>query len=86
MIKIESASEERLQEIEAWEIWEKEPTSFGHFYEKGESFYFLEGLADITDQYGNIFRVRAGDLVTIDKGSNTTWVVREKVKKHFLFF
>lgn len=86
MIKIEKPSNERLEEIKTWDIWKKEPSEFSHYYEENECFYFLQGQADIADKHGNITHVNKGDLVTIDKGEDTVWTVRETVRKHFLFF
>lgn len=86
MIKVERPSEERLQEIKTWDIWEKEPSEFPHYYEESEYFYFLQGQAEIADKNGKITHVKKGDLVTIDKGEDTFWTVRETVRKHFLFF
>lgn len=86
MIKIEIPSDSRIEEVQEWDVWEKEPTAFEHFYEKNESFYFLQGEAEITDQHGRLHCIKKGDFVTIDKGADTTWVVKEKVKKHFMFF
>lgn len=86
MIKIEKPTENRLAEINKWDVWEKEPCVFDHHYDKNEHFYFLEGEAEISDQSGKTVVVNAGDLVTISQGADTTWKVIEKVRKHFLFF
>ncbi|MCZ2721920.1 cupin domain-containing protein [Marinomonas sp. 15G1-11] len=84
MIKIESVS--TLEKIKEWEIWEKEPVTYSHFYDKNESFYFLQGLAEITVKDGQTYTIKKGDFVTIDAGTDTTWVIKETVRKHFLFF
>jgi uncharacterized protein len=86
MIKVEKPSVEKLEEIKQWKIWEKDPTKFNHHYNESEYFYFLQGKAEISDQHGNTTQVNSGDLVTIEKGADTTWTIHETVRKHFLFF
>ncbi|MEL0614260.1 cupin domain-containing protein [Marinomonas arenicola] len=86
MLKIESIINKDLEKVTKWEIWEKEPTTYSHYYDKNESFYFLQGVAEITIKDGETFKIVKGDFVTIDSGTETTWVIKEKVRKHFLFF
>ncbi|MEL0638602.1 MULTISPECIES: cupin domain-containing protein [Marinomonas] len=86
MIKIEEPTVLQLEEVKAWEIWEKEPITYSHYYDKNESFYFLQGVAEIELKDGDTYTVKAGDFVTISAGSQTTWVIKETVRKHFLFF
>ncbi|MEL0638604.1 MULTISPECIES: cupin domain-containing protein [Marinomonas] len=86
MIKIEKPTPLQLEKAQSWEIWEKEPISYSHYYDKNESFYFLQGVAEIELKGGDTYTVKAGDFVTIDAGDQTNWVIKETVRKHFLFF
>ena len=86
MIKVEKPTVLQLEDVKSWEVWEKEPVTFSHYYDKNESFYFLQGVAEIELEGGDTYRVTEGDFVTISAGSKTTWVIKETVRKHFLFF
>ncbi len=84
MIKVESVCD--LEKVKEWEVWEKEPITYSHYYDKNESFYFLQGVAEITVENGDTYIIKKDDFVTIDAGTQTTWVIKETVRKHFLFF
>ena len=84
MIKVESVCD--LEKVKKWEVWEKEPITYSHYYDKNESFYFLQGVAEITVENGDTYIIKKDDFVTIDAGTQTTWVIKETVRKHFLFF
>mmetsp|Transcript_43041 Transcript_43041/g.138367 ORF Transcript_43041/g.138367 Transcript_43041/m.138367 type:complete len:187 (+) Transcript_43041:56-616(+) len=75
--------------ISAWNIWEKEVSTFEWFFAGTEITYVLEGEATVTpngDWSGcQAVSFRAGDLVTFPAGMTATWVIKAPIKKHLSF-
>ena len=49
--------------IKSWPIWECEPSKFQWNYDDKEICLIIEGQAKISTQNGNIYVIKAGDLV-----------------------
>ena len=85
-VKIEKLSKEELEKrgIFSWPIWEKEPSRFDWYYDSQEQCYFLEGDVTVQTEDGQ-YHIQAGDFVTFPQGLKCTWIVNQKVKKHYNF-
>ncbi len=85
-VKIQKLSKEELEEmgVFSWPVWEKEPSEFDWYYDTQEQCYFLEGDVIVKTSQGN-YHIQAGDFVTFPQGLSCTWVVKEKVRKHYNF-
>ena len=69
--------------IKSWPIWECEPSKFPWNYDDNEIYLILEGLAKISTQNGDIYLIKAGDLVEFPAGLNSEWEVIKSIKKHY---
>ncbi len=85
-VKIEKLSQQELEKrgVFSWPVWEKEPSRFDWYYDTQEQCYFLEGDVTVKTANGD-YHIKAGDFVTFPQGLACTWVVKEKVKKHYNF-
>lgn len=86
MITVEKPSQEKLKDLQvtSWPIWECNPSTFDWHYDDQETCYILQGkvtvqAADQTVTFG------PGDLVVFPKGLACTWIVHERVRKHYRF-
>ncbi len=86
-VSIERPSEEKLKELGVfnWPIWEKEVSEFDWYYSESETFYVLEGEAEVELEDGEKVRFGSGDLVTFEKGVKCRWKVLKPIKKHYHF-
>lgn len=88
MVKFEkrTPTEEELKElgVKKWGIWTKEVSTFDWEYDTKETFYVLEGEADIISGDEKI-SFEPGDLVTCHAGVQCVWNVKKPVKKHYYF-
>lgn len=87
-IQIEHQPEpQRLQELGVtdWSIWTKEVSEFPWTYDAEETCYFLEGDVVVTLEDGRAVSMGAGDLVTFPKGMSCHWLIKQAVKKHYVF-
>ena len=84
-IKIESPSEEKLEElgVKSWPIWEKEVSEFDWHYDSKEVCYLLQGEVEIKTEEDETVEIKAGDLVTFPEGMDCVWNVKKDVKKHY---
>ena len=69
--------------IKSWPIWECEPSKFQWHYDDKEICLVIEGQANIITQEGEIYKIRAGDLVELPAGLNCEWQVIKSIKKHY---
>ena len=66
--------------IKSWPIWECEPSKFQWNYDDKEIFLIIEGHAKISTQHGDIYVIKAGDLVEFPAGLFCEWQVTKSVK------
>ena len=69
--------------IKSWPIWECEPSTFNWQYDEKEICLILEGEASIATMDKDIFKIKAGDLVTFPKGLNCMWNITKTIRKHY---
>ena len=69
--------------IKSWPIWECEPRKFQWYYKDKEICLITAGQATISTQKGNIYEIKAGDLVEFPAGLNCEWEVTKSIKKHY---
>ena len=88
MVKFEKKipTKEELNElgVNEWGIWTKEVSEFPWEYDSKETFFVLEGEAEI-DSEGEKISFGPGDLVTCHSGLKCTWKVKKPIKKHYRF-
>ena len=90
MVKFEkkSISSDEAEEmgIKSWGTWESPPPpGFDWTYNDKETFYVLEGEAEI-DSEGDKLSFGPGDLVTVyPETGSCYWTVKKKIKKHYKF-
>ena len=68
--------------IKSWPIWECEPSKFKWNYDDKEICLIIEGQAKISTQNGEIYVIKAGDLVEFPAGLNCEWEITKSIKKH----
>lgn len=85
-VKVEKPTKEKLRELgmDAWPIWECEPSTFDWSYNTPEICYILEGKARVKTRSGKVEFGR-GDLVSFPEGLDCTWTVVERVRKKYSF-
>ena len=66
-----------------WPIWECEPSKFNWHYDDKEVCLVIEGQANIRTIKGEIYIIKAGDLVKFPKGLDCEWEVTKSIKKHY---
>ena len=85
-IIIEKPNAEKLKQLDvaSWGIWECDASTFEWHYDDKETCYILEGKVTVktADQEVNLEK---GDLAIFPKDLDCTWIVHEKVKKHYRF-
>ena len=77
-------AELRARGIEAWPIWECEPSTFDWHYDQQEQCYILEGEVTVKTAAGEVV-INPGDFVTFPKGLDCQWTVKKPVRKHYSF-
>lgn len=58
-----------------------EPSTFKYHFEGDESWYVLKGHVTITLEDGQQVDMKAGDVISIKGGRDSTWTVHEKFEK-----
>ena len=71
--------------IKSWPIWECEPSKFQWDYHDKEICLIIEGQAKISTENGDIYFIKAGDLVEFPAKFCCEWEVNKNIKKHYLF-
>jgi uncharacterized cupin superfamily protein len=86
-IKITTPSKEQITslDIDKWEPWECEPTTFDWQYDEEEWAYVFEGKVKVKPEQGSEVEIKKGDLVIFPKGLKCTWTVIETIKKVYTF-
>ena len=87
MVKFEKKlTKEELQQlgVESWDVWTKEVSDFDWEYDEKETFYVLEGEAEIESDDEKI-TFSSGDLVTCYPGTKCVWHVKKPIKKRYKF-
>jgi hypothetical protein len=88
MVKFEKSqpSKKVLEQlgIDHWGIWTKEISEFSWEYDEKETFYVLEGEAEVSSGEDTI-SFQPGDLVTCHAGVKCTWKIRKPIKKRYYF-
>ncbi len=79
-------NEEKLEKMRVnnWGIWEKEVSEFPWEYDEQETFYVLEGQAEITSGTEKI-TFGKGDLVICHSGVKCNWKITSPIKKRYHF-
>ena len=70
--------------IDSWGIWTKEVSEFPWEYSDKETFYVLEGEAEVSSG-DQTLRFGPGDLVTCHSGVECTWKISKPIKKRYHF-
>ena len=78
-------NEFKEKEIQKWQIWTCEVSTFPWEYADKESCYILEGNVDVELENGEKLPIGPGDFVIFPKGLKCTWHVQKAIKKHFIF-
>ena len=78
---------QQLKEMEdkgvmSWSIWEKEVSRFDAFYDETEQCFLLEGKVVVETKDGSV-TFGKGDFVTLPKGLECVWDIKEPVRKHY---
>ncbi|MBU0711577.1 cupin domain-containing protein [bacterium] len=83
---VEKPTDEKLKQLDvsSWGIWECEPSTFEWHYDDRETCYLLEGKVTVKTKDQEI-HLEKGDLGIFSKDLDCTWIVHEKVKKHYRF-
>ena len=84
-VKIKKPTEKEKKKAENWPIWEKEVSEFPWEYDEKETCLILEGDVEVTNEEGEKFRFKAGDLVEFPQGMKCTWKINKAVRKHYNF-
>ena len=79
-----SAAELETLGVKNWGIWKKEVSEFPWEYDSKETFFVLEGEAEIVSE-GEKVSFGPGDLVTCHSGVQCTWKITKPIKKHYRF-
>ncbi|MNR37864.1 Cupin domain protein [compost metagenome] len=58
-----------------------EPSTFKYRFEGDESWYVIKGSVTIILEDGEQVEMKAGDVISIKGGRNSTWTVHEKFEK-----
>jgi len=66
--------------IKSWPTWECEPSKFQWNYDDKEICLIIEGQAKISTQNGDIYVIKAGDLVEFPAGLNCEWEITKSIK------
>ncbi len=69
--------------IKRWPIWECKPKKFKWNYDVEEVCLIIEGQATITTPKGEIYIIKAGDLVEFPAGLYCEWEITKSIKKHY---
>ena len=69
--------------IKSWPIWECEPSKFEWNYDDKEICLIIEGQAKISTKNGDIYFIKAGDLVEFPAGLYCEWEITKSIKKHY---
>ena len=69
--------------IKSWPILECEPCKFQWNYDDKEICLIIEGQAKISTQNGDIYLIKAGDLVEFPAGLYCEWEITKSIKKHY---
>ena len=69
--------------IKSWPVWECEPSKFEWNYDDKEICLIIEGRATISTKEGDIYKIKAGDLVEFPAGLYCEWEVIKSIKKHY---
>lgn len=85
-IEVRKPTEKELEEmnVDAWPIWECDPSTFPWEYTDKETCYILEGDVTVRTEDQEV-KIGPGDLVVFPRGLKCTWEVRKHVKKHYKF-
>ena len=65
-------------------IWESTPGKVTLNYDEWEFCHFIEGVAVLTNEAGQSWRLKAGDAFIIPQGFKGTWETVEPVRKHYV--
>ena len=65
-------------------IWESTPGKVTVDYKDWEFCHFIQGVAVLTNEAGQSWRLTAGDAFIIPPGFKGTWETVEAVRKHYV--
>ena len=84
-VTIKKPTKEELERlgVKSWPVWEKEPSEFDWYYDEDETFYVIEGEAEVELDDGTKVRFSEGDLVTFKKGVSCKWRVLRYIRKYY---
>ena len=81
-ISTPSVKEMENKGVMSWPVWEKEVSRFDWLYDETEQCFLLEGkvVVETKDGSGTFGK---GDFVTLPKGLECVWDIKEPVRKHY---
>ncbi len=84
-VLIRKPSSEEIQKLGVfnWPVWEKEESEFDWYYPEDETFYVVEGEAEVELEDGSRVHFGKGDLVTFKKGVRCVWRILKPIRKHY---
>lgn len=65
-------------------LWRCEPMTFEYEFPGDEVFQVLQGDLQVAIQNGETINLTQGDIVSFDKGLNSTWTIKSSFKKFFV--
>ncbi len=65
-------------------FWRCEPMTFDYEFPGDEVFHIIEGTLFIKIEGGESVTVKAGDIISFNKGVKSTWTVQSSFKKFFV--
>ncbi len=84
-LKITKPTKEEKKEAENWPIWEKEVSEFPWEYDEKETCLILDGDVEVTNENGEKFHFKKGDLVEFPQGMKCKWKIKKAVRKYYKF-
>ena len=83
-IEKKKPSQQEIDMMSSWPIWEKEISEFDWEYDDREVCYLLEGHVIVESELGNV-EFEAGDMMIFPKSLKCRWIVKTAVRKHYKF-
>ncbi len=65
-------------------LWRCEPMTFDYEFPGDEIFHIIEGSLMIEVEGGEKITVKAGDIISFNKGVKSTWTIQSSFKKFFV--
>ena len=83
--KKQPSENEKKSMLDNWSPWDCEISTFDWEYSDKETCYIIEGEVDVKTESGKTVNIKAGDLVTFQKGLKCVWDVKKPIRKVYKF-